>query len=570
MAHDRHRPEETLHLVLLAFLCFTSSQANGNFTARTWLQRYGYLPPGDLQLSTLRSSKSLTRAISTMQEFYGIPVTGKLDEVTIHWMKKPRCGVPDIFGSFFKVDVRRRRYTSNGLKWDHNHITYCIQNHTPKLGKGETRDALRRAFGVWQAVTPLTFIEVSAAAMQSGQQPVDIVVFFAKGFHGDSSPFDGAGGYLAHAFFPGPGIGGDTHFDADEPWTLGNQNYNGNDLFIVAVHELGHALGLEHSNDPTAVMAPFYQYMDTENFVLPYDDLTGIQEIYGRPHEPEKPKPREPSTSTDPAPPRHPGDNPRTHPDICQGSFDTVAMLRGELFVFKGPWLWRVRDKHVLDGYPMSLSYFWHGLPIDIDSAFERADGKFVFFKGSKYWVFDEATPLRGYPQPLIHLGTGLPTDRIHAAVSWEPQRRTYYFQGDKYWRYNEVRHELESGYPKPIDVWGIPSFPQAAFVDRSGVYTYFMKGNKYWAFHNKDNRPEPGYPKSLLVDWLGCTSDDVLTDGDEENTSEDEHRPTVFGDDGRSDDDVMMMMIRKLRTTPRWSPLNQALTSGPWSCRAC
>nr|XP_057944137.1 matrix metalloproteinase-15 [Doryrhamphus excisus] len=555
-------------------------EEQGGFNAEAWLRQFGYLSQASRQMSTMQSAHILSQAVSDMQRFYGLEVTGRMDPATIAAMRRPRCGLPDRKADM-EDGARRRRYAVTGQQWDKEHLTYSIldQHIPPSLGAERTHDAIRRAFEVWRKVTPLTFRRLPAPSGNSSEgQLADILLLFASGFHGDMSLFDGEGGSLAHAFYPGPGMGGDTHFDVDEPWTLDSPNLQGVDLFLVAVHELGHALGLEHSDNPEAIMAPFYQWIHTHNFTLHEDDIRGIQHIYGPPvvtevpptsspsssssdadpeaasttasspaqdeptHSPQNPTVRSPAVPTEPEPApgptsrrpvvpttSHPGPGPVTPPvrkdlprppptrrlpkqpddtvpEICDGDFDTVTLLRGEMFVFKGRWFWRVRRKRVLDNYPMPISVFWGGLPSDIDAAYERHDGKFVFFKDDQYWIFREADLLPGYPQPIREYGQGVPAHGIDTAIWWEPNGHTYFFSDDRYWRFNEETRKADRDFPKPISRWGkIPASPKGAFLSDDGAYTYFYKGTNYWRFDNHKTTADKGYPRSILKDFMGC-----------------------------------------------------------------
>ena len=137
--------------------------------------------------------------------------------------------------------------------------------------------AVTNSFAAWSSVANLTFSLVAddGAAFNAATVSGDIRL----GAH----TFDGPGGNLAHGFYPpANGVGdisaaGDIHFDSSETWKVGFGG-SGFDIFQVLTHELGHALGLNHTAVTASLMNPFY----SEAFTGPQaDDIAGMQHIYG-------------------------------------------------------------------------------------------------------------------------------------------------------------------------------------------------------------------------------------------------------------------------------------------------
>jgi Matrixin len=89
-------------------------------------------------------------------------------------------------------------FAIQGNKWKRNAVTYGFNEFTPDLTQPEIQSAVAEAFGLWQAVIPLSFTQVPIASTP------DIVIRFVGGDHGDGFPFDSVGGVIAHAFFPPP------------------------------------------------------------------------------------------------------------------------------------------------------------------------------------------------------------------------------------------------------------------------------------------------------------------------------------------------------------------------------
>nr|XP_049581080.1 uncharacterized protein LOC125971944 [Syngnathus scovelli] len=428
--------------------------------------------------STRRSSirSNFSEDLETMQAFFGLEVTGVLNKETMETMKTSRCGVSDIgrYGHFPGIP-----------KWTKKLITYRITQYTPDLSQKQVDDIIGKAFQLYSDVIPLDFKQIDDGT-------ADIVIVFKGGSHGDFNPFDGPGRVLAHANSPGLNQGGDTHFDDDEEWTLDQRGVN---LFLVAAHEFGHALGLDHSRDRGALMFPTYKYVNTDDYKLPDDDRQEIQALYGsRTQDPTKvPEPvqrSEPEPEDPTEDPQDPLPNPRDeqcNPDLV---FDATTSIRGDYYFFKNGYYWR-KSASFPEIRFTKVSTKWP--PINtVDAAYEAENKDTVFlFEGNQVWGIYSIpkTIIPGYPKPLTSLGLPSTVSKVDAAVYVVETGKTLFFVNTEYWSYDEASNQMDPGYPRLIatDFPLIGSKVDAVF--EYYAYLYFSVGAKLLEYYLPGNR---------------------------------------------------------------------------------
>ncbi|XP_029313081.1 LOW QUALITY PROTEIN: matrix metallopeptidase-21 [Cottoperca gobio] len=319
-------------------------------------------------------------------------------------------------------------FSKRVLKW-----RLIGEGYSSQLSIEEQRYIFRLAFRMWSEVSPLEFVEDTRSPLED----VDIRLGFGTGRHlGCNQRFDGTGQEFAHAWFLG-----DIHFDDDEHFTAPNSG-SGISLLKVAVHEIGHVLGLPHIYRAGSIMQPSYLPQES-GFEMDWTDRKAIQHLYGG----------------------------------CKGRFNTAfdwirkektpygeVVIRFNTYFMRDDsyWLYDNRNNRTRYGDPVALQTGWRGIPMDgVDAhvhVWSRKRDAVYFFKGAQFWRYDNEN------------------DQVFRK---DPE-------GHRYPRF------ISEGFP------GVFSPIDTAFYDRRDSCIYFFKNTLVYAFDVEANRLARGFPKNI------------------------------------------------------------------------
>ncbi|XP_072023543.1 adhesion G-protein coupled receptor G7-like [Amphiura filiformis] len=225
---------------------------------KDYLLKYGY---GETD-----TNEQLRDAVIKLQKFMNLPPTGFINNATLTRLSWVRCKVKDPADRVqIGTKVPPYLHYRDESHWDDVSIYYNILTES----SDEVLAAVERAVLGWVNTTPLSFRyngdpSLMKIHIQIVSKPSDIQAIFGI----DSNEF-------GQAFPPPDGtirLNGGLGFSVTpEP--------SGIPLESVVMHEIGHALGLEHVPGPGSIMNPYYEIF--YKYSQPQEnDVAGIKYLY--------------------------------------------------------------------------------------------------------------------------------------------------------------------------------------------------------------------------------------------------------------------------------------------------
>ena len=247
------------------------------FSVQRYLRHFGYLRAGFV---AGRLDQQTEQALINFQRRRQIAVTGEIDFATVFELQSPRCGVQDFPRLMLDTDPACISFGSDCILRDEN-ISYYFENfYTAALSQQQVETEVAAALQKWRYVIR----QVRPINFSHTHDPSSLFIFgFFEGYHlaglNDCCiEFDRVLGRLGHAFSPKPCCGeraGYCHFDAVEDWRL--VTGDGINFRTIALHEIGHLLGLSHSSLKGSLMFEDYKSMADH---LTQDDIDRILTLY--------------------------------------------------------------------------------------------------------------------------------------------------------------------------------------------------------------------------------------------------------------------------------------------------
>jgi peptidoglycan hydrolase-like protein with peptidoglycan-binding domain len=205
-------------------------------------------------------------AVKKMQRAAGLKGDGIVGPVTKARLTKVMTNDQPIDGSRLQASQARP------ISW-----TIDFDSVPAQLPKDKVTAEMGAAFAAWATAGGLNFVQADAGTS------ADVTISWAIQ-PGDDHKFDGPGGELARA------TSSSITFDKDERWELEGAPHpqrkfmDWDEMYFrllpVAIHEIGHVLGLGHSSNPIDVMSPYYlpdRIVVSENDVARLNELLSTQ-----------------------------------------------------------------------------------------------------------------------------------------------------------------------------------------------------------------------------------------------------------------------------------------------------